>query len=543
VSLLSAHPDEPAAKSNEAPETGAFARLIPGEIAAIRSGVRKPPASLGKAGREKLWNIAEISGPQAREDRLAFLLPPPMQSRDAGNWLRSVSADLALVTLNWLLIGALLVPMRMLFPRTRVFGYATGAPLFLVGIALLHGTLITLIGYSGGLYSKTKAGELRDQTRVLANSVLWSSTLLAIVFILQGSPGARAGLFFVAGVLHLAILHGWRRVLLQPRTDLPAKRRNVLIVGGGAAGRRVASCIHTYAQSARNVCGFLDDEMPIGEGVIGRIRDLACLARRWFIDEVILSAQLERGQVQRVVREACRLRLDIGIVPELFGCKPADSAMERIGDLPMICIHTEPLPGATLACKRVFDVLTSALGLLVLSPLFAIIGALIKLDTPGSIFYRADRAGRKGMPFSCFKFRTMVSNADALKGVLRGRNERSGPAFKIADDPRITRVGSWLRRYSLDELPQLWNVLRGDMSLVGPRPHPLDDFAEYEIEHLARLDMTPGITGLWQVTARRDPSFQRAMELDREYIQRWNLGLDFQILLKTILAVLQGGGE
>jgi lipopolysaccharide/colanic/teichoic acid biosynthesis glycosyltransferase len=129
-----------------------------------------------------------------------------------------------------------------------------------------------------------------------------------------------------------------------------------------------------------------------------------------------------------------------------------------------------------------------------------------------------------------------------LKIGLRRHNERSGPFFKIADDPRITRIGGWLRRHSLDELPQLWNVLRGEMSLVGPRPHPLDDFATYGVEHLARLDVTPGMTGLWQVTARRDPSFEKGVELDREYIEAWSLTMDLQILFKTVLAVFRGSG-
>jgi lipopolysaccharide/colanic/teichoic acid biosynthesis glycosyltransferase len=180
---------------------------------------------------------------------------------------------------------------------------------------------------------------------------------------------------------------------------------------------------------------------------------------------------------------------------------------------------------------------------MVLSPLLAVIWSLIKLDSQGPVVYCAQRAGRKGRLFRCYKFRTMVSDADAMKERLRQSNQRSGAFFKIADDPRITRVGHSLRRYSLDELPQLWNVLKGDMSLVGPRPHPLDDFAEYETEHLARLDVTPGITGLWQVTARRDPSFQRGMELDREYIRTWSLGSDMRILLKTFLAVARGSGD
>ncbi|HEY2116010.1 MAG TPA: sugar transferase, partial [Candidatus Angelobacter sp.] len=177
------------------------------------------------------------------------------------------------------------------------------------------------------------------------------------------------------------------------------------------------------------------------------------------------------------------------------------------------------------------------------SPVLALLAILIGLDSPGPILYAAPRVGRKGRPFRCYKFRTMLWNADVLKEGLRERNQREGPCFKIADDPRITRGGRLLRRYSLDELPQLWNVLKGDMSLVGPRPHPLDDFSAYGIEHLPRLDVVPGMTGLWQITARRDPSFQAGMDLDLEYIHRWSLGMDLRILLKTVAVVLRGSGE
>jgi lipopolysaccharide/colanic/teichoic acid biosynthesis glycosyltransferase len=157
--------------------------------------------------------------------------------------------------------------------------------------------------------------------------------------------------------------------------------------------------------------------------------------------------------------------------------------------------------------------------------------------------YRSTRVGRNGALFTFYKFRTMQADADATKEELRLRNERRGAFFKMVDDPRVTRLGRWLRRYSLDELPQLWNVLRGEMSLVGPRPHPVDDVARYELEDLRRLDCTPGMTGLWQVTARNDPSFQRCVALDLEYINRWNLRLDFQILAKTFSAVLNGSGQ
>jgi lipopolysaccharide/colanic/teichoic acid biosynthesis glycosyltransferase len=171
-----------------------------------------------------------------------------------------------------------------------------------------------------------------------------------------------------------------------------------------------------------------------------------------------------------------------------------------------------------------------------------VIAGAIKFESAGTIFYGALRAGKKGRTFECYKFRTMYADADRNKDELRVRNERRGPTFKIANDPRITSLGRVLRRYSLDELPQLWNVLSGTMSLVGPRPHPLDDYLRYALEDRRRLDVSPGITGLWQVSARTDSSFATNMALDLEYIENWSLGMDMVILLKTIPAVLAGTG-
>jgi exopolysaccharide biosynthesis polyprenyl glycosylphosphotransferase len=313
-------------------------------------------------------------------------------------------------------------------------------------------------------------------------------------------------------------------------------------VGATALGWRIANYFEKHPEMDRSVYGFLDDKEPIRNGIVGRTSDLARLARRGFVDEVILAAPHDRESTLRLLRVAQTLRLDVKIVPDLFGCEPRGET-QQMGDIQLISLHEEKLPVTRLLLKRVLDVIGAAVALVVLAPALASIAILIRLDSPGRILYSALRAGRKGRPFHCYKFRTMVREADALKEELRGRNERRGPFFKIAGDPRITRIGRHLRRYSLDELPQLWNVLKGEMSLVGPRPHPLDDFSGYGIEHLPRLDVTPGITGLWQVTSRRDPSFQAGMNLDIEYIRRWSLGLDMRILFKTAGAVLRGSGE
>jgi exopolysaccharide biosynthesis polyprenyl glycosylphosphotransferase len=349
----------------------------------------------------------------------------------------------------------------------------------------------------------------------------------------------------IAGILHLgaSLASRWaEREGNQPVTRGLGGMRNVLIVGAGRLGHRLASHLEKHPELGRSVCGFVDDWKPLGNGVIGRISALAELARTGFVDEVILAGPHDREKTLRVLHAAQQLRLDVKMAPDLFGCEPTGET-ERIGGIPLICLHEERLPVAGLLLKRALDVVGAVTGLILMGPALVLLAALVRLDSPGPVLYAALRAGRKGRPFRCYKFRTMVRNADALKDGLRERNQRQGPFFKITDDPRITRVGGLLRRYSLDELPQLWNVLKGEMSLVGPRPHPLDDFSAYSIEHLPRLDVLPGMTGLWQVTARRDPSFQTGMNLDIEYIRRWSLKMDLRILLKTAVVVLRGGGE
>jgi len=501
---------------------------------------KKPPQSARPFAEHAKAGFQQQAG-AAPYRRLSFLVPKPFQSQPGRNYLPSVVADFAVVSLNWLALGALLVPLRHLFPFVWSFGYSKGSPASLLGVALLHASLLTLIGHIEGLYS---AADPRAQRRILSNAVLWSTGLLVLTYGMEGAAWTRCALCGAAGLLHFGLLSFWRSPKRRSRErDTPTSSRNVLVVGAGSLGRQVAAGIRSAGRSERSLCGFLDDEVPLGDGVIGRVGDLPRLARSGFVDEIILVAPREQFRTLEILREARRLHLDMKLVPDLSGCGPAESEVEMVGDVPLISLHTEKHPAVRLLCKRVLDILGAALALVFLSPVFALIGILIVLDSPGPVFYSAQRAGRKARPFRCYKFRTMVADADELKQQLRQVNQRSGPFFKIYDDPRVTRVGRFLRRYSLDELPQLWNVVRGEMSLVGPRPHPLDDFAGYETEHLARLDVTPGITGLWQVTARRDPSFERGMDLDREYIGRWSLALDFWIMLKTLMAVVRGGGD
>ena len=224
--------------------------------------------------------------------------------------------------------------------------------------------------------------------------------------------------------------------------------------------------------------------------------------------------------------------------PEIDRNERLETAVGRGNSIP----RARPILSMGLFVKRIMDLLLSAVALLLLWPLLLAIALAVKLESPGSVIYASLRAGKKGQKFVCYKFRTMFDGADGLRDSLRQFNERQDPFFKIADDPRVTPLGHFLRKYSLDELPQFWNVLKGDMSLVGPRPHPVDDYARYRPDDHRRLDVKPGITGLWQVNARANPSFETCMKLDLEYMKRWSLLLDFKILLWTIPAVLAGEG-
>jgi len=476
----------------------------------------------------------------------ARLLHRSERGEGRGHWLRHSLRDYGLVLLNWVLVARIYVRLHVTFPRALGvpdLGGTSHMAFTVIAIALLHGVLINLLNGPDRIHPERV--DLSGQMKTPGRAVFWGTLVVSAALQLQGFSALIAAAVWSAGILHFGALWGWQwteRNANQGGFRAVQGRRNVLIIGAGALGRRIAHSIENHPEIERSVCGFLDDKKPLGNGVVGRTRDLAEMARTRFVDELILAAPHDQELALRVLHEARQLRLDMKVAPDLFGCEPTRE-LESIGSIPLIPLHEEKLPVMGLLLKRALDVAIAGAAHILLAPVFLLAVVLIKLDSPGPVLYAAPRAGRKGRAFRCYKFRTMVRDADNLKESLRGQNQRSGPFFKVTNDPRITRVGRFLRRYSLDELPQLWNVLKGEMSLVGPRPHPLDDVSAYAIEHLPRLDVTPGITGLWQVTARQDPSFQTGMHLDREYINFWSLGMDLRILLKTAGAVFRGTGN
>jgi exopolysaccharide biosynthesis polyprenyl glycosylphosphotransferase len=409
-----------------------------------------------------------------------------------------------------------------------------------LGIAPLYAAMTTLAAYSEGVYGP-QLSTLRAQSWRIFKVVFWVTLLIATDMAMCGDS-VSVCVLCSALPLNALTLIAWRAC--GHRTGSAASRniRNILIVGTGRTARAVSSYLHEIRGANCVVRGFLVEAGPIGGPVLGTVENLARIAREQFADEVILTSTGNRKLERTIIKEARQNRLDVRVIPDLLGFLPSSRTVEFIGDLPVLTIHEESVPQGGLLLKRALDVFAAIVGLALVSPLLAIIGIAIRIESPGPVFYRGSRVGRKAALFTCWKFRTMVADADRRKDELRASNQRQGPFFKMFDDPRITRLGRFLRRYSLDELPQLWNVLKGEMSLVGPRPHPIDDFRGYQLSHLRRLDMIPGLTGLWQVTARAESSFERGMTLDLEYIERWNLWLDFRILWKTLGVVLKGTG-
>jgi len=290
--------------------------------------------------------------------------------------------------------------------------------------------------------------------------------------------------------------------------------------------------------------------MPKDNGVVltrrqlGTVDELMTILHSEVVDEVAIclpfSEQEAIDDIARLCAEEGKIvRIPVAVLERTL----SSGRIEQIDGLPVISLVTGTDRVIGLAAKRALDIAGSAFLLLVLSPLFALLAVLVKLDSPGSAFFRQERVGLHGRTFRVVKFRTMGSDAEQRLDDLRPLNAIRGHAFKMERDPRVTRVGRFLRRTSLDELPQLWNVLRGAMSLVGPRPPLGREVAQYAVWHRRRLSMKPGMTGLWQVGARRNPEFDHWVEKDLEYIDSWSLWLDLKIIARTVPAMIRSEGR
>jgi exopolysaccharide biosynthesis polyprenyl glycosylphosphotransferase len=399
------------------------------------------------------------------------------------------------------------------------------------------------------LYTPERLTNFLHEQRLSAQACFTSGLLLTgTLYLVHGHDIPRG--IVLNTVLIVAVALGLRRffyrMVLYRRFDRGLNTRNVLIVGTGPEAQALRHHLDSIKHLGYTFKGFIDlpgSPSQAPGDVVGALDSLFQNARKQFIDEIFFSAPCERRIVQDVLEQARIHGVDLRVVPEIYDGVPGGTAIEYIGQFPTIPLHRGEVPELGLFFKRVFDTVFSLLVLLALSPLLLAIAIAIKLDSPGPVFYASDRIGKRGVVFRCIKFRTMVSDAEKRRSEIMHMNERDGVLFKVSNDPRITRLGRFLRKFSLDELPQFFNVLAGDMSIVGPRPPLAGEVRRYHLNHLRRLDVTPGITGLWQVQGRQDPSFDSYVSLDVTYIDNWSVWLDFKIILRTIAVVFAGTGS
>jgi len=329
--------------------------------------------------------------------------------------------------------------------------------------------------------------------------------------------------------------------------------RTILIVGTGRRATDIARMVAEHKYWGYKILGFVSDGHRLSNGwaryrIFGTVPDLKRILETSEItepiDEIVFAVTRKKLDEMKQIFLMCEeLGIRTRVAMNIFQNRVARLEIEELEGVPFLTFTTTPSNETHLAMKRALDVAVSAVVLTLAAPVILVAALLIKLSSPGSILFKQRRIGLNGRMFTLYKFRTMIEDAHARRDEVAHLNEMNGPAFKAKDDPRVTPVGRWLRRFSLDEIPQLWNVLKGDMSLVGPRPPIPEEVASYHRWHRRRLSMKPGLTCLWQISGRNDiADFDRWMKLDLQYIDNWSPSLDLKILLRTIPAVLSGKG-
>jgi exopolysaccharide biosynthesis polyprenyl glycosylphosphotransferase len=354
-------------------------------------------------------------------------------------------------------------------------------------------------------------------------------------------------LFFVALALFLMIL--WRalaRLAFRWKWVKAVDQRAILILGAGEVGRKLSKQIHRQAGLGLRLAGFLDDdpakirEMP---GVLGPLDQVREVIQRQTVDDVVIALPLSAHErLNQIVSELHDLPVRVWVIPDYFSLTLHKASVEEFAGLPMLDLRAPALSEYQRMIKRGFDLLVTVLCLPLALPLMAVIALLIRLDSPGPVMYNRKRVGENGRLFTMYKFRTMVVGAEQMQAQVAVNDADGNHIHKLPDDPRVTRIGRFLRRTSLDELPQLFNVLQGSMSLVGPRPEMPELVENYKLWQRKRFTVPQGITGWWQINGRSDRPMHLHTEDDLYYVQHYSLWLDLQILIRTAWAVLRGRG-
>ena len=403
-----------------------------------------------------------------------------------------------------------------------------------------------------GMYKDVRTKAYRQTVSIIIKAGFLSLIALgAVIFIqkLQQTSRLFIGGFIVVTIILLVIE---KRVIIKI-LDYIHKRGynkiNLLIVGTGRRAREFIKAVKEHSNWGLEIIGLIDDEHGMfgkeieGHRVLGRLQDIPFILHRKVIDRVIFVVpRLWLHRLDEVILACEREGIATSISMDLYDLRIAKVRQTNFNGFPLLEFETFAAKEWQLFIKRAFDLVISFVALIVLSPIFLITAIVIKLTSNGPVFFTQTRSGLNGRKFKLYKFRSMHVGAEMKKRELHKMNEMEGPVFKIKRDPRITNVGRFIRKFSIDELPQFFNILKGDMSVVGPRPPLPIEVEMYQLWQRRRLSLKPGLTCVWQVSGRNNVPFNRWMEMDLEYIDNWSLWLDFRIFLKTFFVVLFGYG-
>jgi exopolysaccharide biosynthesis polyprenyl glycosylphosphotransferase len=421
---------------------------------------------------------------------------------------------------------------------------------------------VTMVAFQArGLYSLPRAASWLDHIRHAAGASLIGVSALTLGALLF-NPVLPSRLVFIYLWACTVVVFGVERFIFRRMRMWLWRRginiRRALVVGSGVAGQRIMKDIMERPDLGYKLAGYVSDSgdgpgspswtVPIrvrngGLKRLGVVKDVERILSQQHLQEVIVALPAtHHAQILNIIDNCRQYGVEFRLVPDLFEMRFNEVRIDALNGVPLIGVKDVALRGFNLYVKRVID-LVLGLGAVIIAAIpMLLVAAAIKLDSPGPVFFKQRRVGKGGRVFICYKFRSMYQDAEARLEELRHLNEVDGPIFKMRNDPRLTKVGKFLRRTSLDELPQLFNILRGEMSWVGPRPPTPDEVTKYSAWQLKRLDVTPGLTGLWQVSGRSDLSFDEMVKLDLYYAENWSLTVDAMIILRTVPAVLKREG-
>lgn len=416
----------------------------------------------------------------------------------------------------------------------------------------LFSVVVPLVLWFEKAYTHWRGRIWIDQVFQIVTAVA-TTLVLALAYAFAFRPLVYSRLLLLEAGFFMGVLISLGRALVlmvqahQRRRGVGVRR--IVIVGAGEVGRRVMRTLVARPDLGYHIVGYVDDNPDKGEGGLGRIKGLGDLDKLpeviaiENVDEVIITLPWTyQRRILSILRECERRHVGARLVPDLFQMSLSRVEVSDLGGVPLIEVREIAFSKTALIIKRAMDVVGASLALLLGWPLFALIALAIKLDSPGPVLFTQERVGKDYKRFTIYKFRSMRVGAEDELEILKEVAEHNDVTFKMRDDPRMTRVGRFLRRFSIDELPQVINVLKGDMSLVGPRPPIPAEVEQYQPWHLKRLAVPPGMTGMWQVSGRSELTFDEMVLLDLYYIEHWSPWLDLAIMLRTFPKVLLGDG-